>query len=109
MNSDQKNLASIFMNISTTSEEKVFHFTKNYCLPQLINLSDLKDDLSSIAYICYYNAIDLIQNHTLLQKGFVNPQADLLIGYNLKKKHLIEHPFPMNHTECPKMMTQKFN
>ena len=73
MNSDQKSLATIFLNQSTSSEEKVFQFTKNYCLPQLINLSDLKDDLPSIAYICYFNAIDLMQNHTLLGKGFVNP------------------------------------
>ena len=70
---DQKSLATIFLNQSTTSEEKVYQFTKSYCLPQLINLSDLKDDLSSIAYICYFNAIDLMQNHTLLEKGFANP------------------------------------
>ena len=70
------------------------------CLPNLINLSELKDDMQSIAYICYFNAINLLQNSTLIKTP-----PDLLEGYKLKKKHLIDHPFPMNNKECPTSMS----
>jgi len=45
-----------------------------------------------------------MQNQSLI----IDHASDLLAGYSLKKKHLIEHPFPQNHSECPQAMQQRF-
>jgi len=65
-------------------------YTKLHCLPKLINTAELKDELPTIAYVCYFNGVNLIQNQTLIETH----AKDLISGYLLKKKHLIDHPFP---------------
>jgi len=100
MGTDQEKLSFIFSNSTNSPSEKLMTYTKNYCLPKLLNNKDLKEDLSSISYICYYNGVNILQNTTLI----ADHANDLLKGYDLKKNHLIEHPFPQNHSECPQAM-----
>lgn len=104
MGTDQEKLSFIFSNSTNSPSEKLMTYTKNYCLPKLLNNKDLKEDLSSISYICYYNGVNILQNTTLI----ADHANDLLKGYDLKKNHLIEHPFPQNHSECPQAMQQRF-
>ena len=73
-------------------------FTKQHCLPELMNSPDLSGDRATIAYICYYNGM------SLLQEGADPKEPDLLQGYLAKKKHLIDHPFPKNHSDCPQSL-----
>ena len=62
----QKVLNSIFVNNSSSTSDKIHAYTKQVCLPALINLPELKEDMPTIAFICYFNAINLISNQTML-------------------------------------------
>ena len=69
--------------LRVSPEKKIEDFTDKICMPQLINLPELKDDRDMIPYICFYDGL------SLLQKGDENIQPeDLVKGFQQKKQFL---------------------
>lgn len=103
MTASQKVLAQLFTNETSDPTSKIMQYTKQVCLPKLINLAQMKDDLSSISYVCFFNAINMLQNKT-----YMTDNSKLFDGYMLKKKHLVDHHFPKNYSDCPGSLKNTF-
>tara|TARA_B110000285_G_C15071106_1_gene588002 strand:+ start:1060 stop:1269 length:210 start_codon:yes stop_codon:yes gene_type:complete len=65
-------------------------------------MADVNENKDAIPYVCYYNGLSLLN-----QQDF-NPQANLLLGFNMKKELFSNHSSEKTK-ECTKNLQQAFN
>lgn len=82
------------------AHEKIIQFTKQYCLPELIDNQELvhftnalneqdqkKTSRELIPYICFYNGLAILQQIEHQRK--VEPPKDLLDGFKKKREFIL--------------------
>jgi hypothetical protein len=73
-------IKNLLKNDKDDAKKKIEDFTDKICLPQLINLPELKDDRDLIPYICFYDGLTLLKSND----DSIQPE-DLVKGFKQKK------------------------
>ena len=86
------------------AHEKILQFTKQYCLPELIDSKELvslaaqkeaptADQVESarelIPYVCFYNGLAVLEEMKENSDKPVNPPVDLLEGFKKKREFIL--------------------
>ena len=58
----EQKIKNLLKNDKDDAKKKIEDFTDKICLPQLINLPELKDDRDLIPYICFYDGLNLLKS-----------------------------------------------